>query len=67
MESVYYIAVGIALYMVANKSLDIVEQRRGARFEHRTMIFFAIILSLAMGVFAVIRQMTGKGEPWFGG
>ena len=66
MESVYFVAVGIALYLLANKLLDIVEHRRGARFENRSVIFFAIILSLALGVFAVIRQMSGQGEPWFG-
>jgi hypothetical protein len=67
MESVYFLAVGIGLYLFADKLLNIVEQRRGARFEHRSVIFFVIILALASAVFAVIRQMSGQGEPWFGG
>lgn len=59
MEALYYTLVAIALYFVSDWILQQVEIRRGERFEHRTLIFFAIITTLAMVSFALIRNLTG--------
>lgn len=59
MELLYFTAVAIILYVVADWILDRVETRRGRRFEHRSLIFFAILLSLALLVFTGIRQFLG--------
>ena len=62
-ESLYFIAVGIVLYLVADKILDMIEVRRGARFPQRTVIFFVILLGLALLVFPLMQQLGGSGAP----
>lgn len=59
MSFLYFIAVAVALYFLADRILEFIEARRGARFEQRTIIFFFILLSLAVVTFAVIRQLQG--------
>jgi hypothetical protein len=53
-EFVIFTVVGIALYFAADWALDRIEQARGARFENRSIIFFAIILVLALASFQII-------------
>ncbi len=66
MESVYFLLVGVVLYFVADRILDFIETRRGARFGQRSVVFFFILLVLAVVTFAAIERMSGKGAPWFG-
>jgi predicted PurR-regulated permease PerM len=58
-ELLYFTATAIVLYVVADWILDRIETRRGRRFEHRTLIFFSILLGMALLVFAIIRQFLG--------
>jgi predicted PurR-regulated permease PerM len=58
MEILYFTVVGIALYFASDRMLDWIEQRRGARFEHRSLIFFAILLVLALVAFQLIGRMV---------
>ena len=37
------------------------ERKRGARFENRQVVFFAIILSLALLTFWLMRVLSGPG------
>ena len=60
MENLYFFAVAIVLYVISNKILDVIEQKRGQRFENRTVIFFFIILSLAIVSFWVIRHLASE-------
>ncbi len=59
MDLVYFTAIAIGLYFVADWLLDRIERARGARFEHRQIIFFAIILPLALAAFWLMRMLTG--------
>ena len=59
MEIVYFTLAAIVLYLAADAALDWVERLRGARFENRQFVFFAIILPLALAAFALIRRFTG--------
>lgn len=59
MELLYFTAVAIVLYVVADWILNRIETSRGRRFEHRTLIFFALLLGFALLVFAIIRQFLG--------
>lgn len=59
MEAVYFTIVAIALYLVSDRLLDWLERRAGRRFEHRSLVFFAILLTLALVSFALIRRYTG--------
>ena len=60
MEFVYYTIAGIALYLGSDWILNRIEISRGKRFEHRTGIFFVIILVLAIVSFRIIEYLTSK-------
>jgi hypothetical protein len=59
MEILYFTLTAIALYVISDWALKRMEAFAGRRFEHRSLIFFAIILSLALVSFALIRGVTG--------
>ena len=54
-EAVYFTVTGIVLYLVADRLVDLVERRAGRVLEHRTLLFFVLLLSLALVTFAAIR------------
>lgn len=58
MEMVYYTVVAVILYFVSDWLLNRIEHRAGRRFEHRTLYFFGILVTLALLSFAAIRQVT---------
>lgn len=58
MEVVYFTLVGIVLYFVSDWLLRRAEAMAGRSFEHRTLIFFFILLVLAMSSFSLIRHLT---------
>ncbi len=60
-QSVYFTLVAIVLYIAADRILDRIEVSRGKRFEHRSLIFFAILASLALGSFTLIRYFLASG------
>jgi hypothetical protein len=57
MAFIYYTIAGIVLYLGSDWLLNRLEISRGKRFEHRSAIFFAIILVLAVGSFRMIEYM----------
>ena len=56
MEIVWFTLVGIGLYFFADWLLDRIENARGRRFEYRSIIFFFIILVLAVATFQVLSR-----------
>ena len=60
MQFVYYTIAGVVLYLVSDRILTGIEKARGAAFEQRSLVFFVIILVLALTTFKAI-------ELWFGG
>ena len=58
MEIVYFTVVAVGLYFVADAVLDRIERARGARFEQRGLIFFAIILLLSLATFQLMSLLT---------
>ena len=58
MEFLYYTIAGIVLYFVSDTILERIEIKRGKRFENRSVIFFVIILVLAVGLFKLIEVLT---------
>ena len=58
MEFLLYTAVGIALYWFSDWLLLRIEGWRGESFEQRTLVFFCIILVLALTTFEAIRWST---------
>lgn len=62
MDIVTFTLVAIALYFGADRLLDLIERKRGARFENRQVAFFAIMLPLALAAFWLMRLLSGP-EP----
>ncbi len=61
MEIVWLTLTAIVLYVAADRILDYMERRAGRRFEQRSIIFFGLILVLALITFAVIRNFFDIG------
>ena len=59
MEAILFTLVAVALYLVSDRVVDLVERRVGRRLEWRSLLFFAVILSLALAVFPSMRAMLG--------
>jgi hypothetical protein len=59
MEIIYFTAAGIILYVAADWILKRMETAAGKRFQYRSLIFFVILLTMAMTSFAIIRQLAG--------
>lgn len=57
MEFIAFILAGIILYFFSDWLLNRIEQARDARFENRSIIFFAIILALALASFQIISYL----------
>lgn len=61
MEALYFMLMAVALYFAADRALDYAERRAGRRFEYRTVIFFALLLGLALaGIWVMRRILTGS-------
>jgi hypothetical protein len=58
MSVVYFTIVAIILYFVADGLLERMEIAAGRRLEHRSLIFFAILLTLALSSFSLIQYYT---------
>jgi len=63
MEAVYYTITGVVLYLLADWVLRLLEARAGRIFEHRTLIFFVLLLGMALLAFAGIRRLLPAGLP----
>ena len=60
MDIVWFTLVAVALYFGADWLLDWIERQRGARFENRQIVFFAIILPLALAAFWLMRVLSSS-------
>lgn len=56
LEAVLYTVTGIVLYLVADRLVLLVERRAGRVLEYRTLLFFVLLLALALVTFAAIRH-----------
>ncbi len=62
MEIVWFTVIAMGLYVLADRLLDFIERKRGKRFEeNRPLVFFALILPLALATFWFIRAFSGGG------
>ena len=57
MEIVLFTIVAAALYFVSDALLKAVERRRGAPLANRSLVFFVLILALALISFEVIDRL----------
>ena len=57
MTAIYFTLAGIVLYLAADRLLERIEIRRGERLEHRTLVFFGILLGLALLTFPLLQSL----------
>jgi len=60
LQFIYFTLVAALLYLLANWIVDRLEISAGRRFEYRSLLFFAILLTLALACFYLIRAYTGN-------
>ena len=58
-EIVAFTGAAVALYLVSDRILEAIEVRRGERLAHRSVVFFAILVTLAMISFSILEQVLG--------
>ena len=61
-EAIYFTIAAILLYVAADKILVTVERLRGGHFKNRSMIFFTIIMVLAVGTFQILQHFLPKKD-----
>lgn len=59
MSIVYFTLVAAILYLFSDWVLQRVEAAAGRRFGHRSLVFFCILLTLALASFSFISHVTG--------
>jgi hypothetical protein len=60
MEIIYFTAVAIVVYVVSDGILDLIERKVGHRLRHRSIVFFGIILVLALVSFELMDRITSS-------
>lgn len=60
MATVYYVLAGALLYLAADWLLRRIESRAGRTLEHRTLVFFCLLATMAVASFAVIRTLLAR-------
>lgn len=60
MEIVYFTLVAALLYLISSWIVDRLEIAAGRRFQYRSLLFFPILLTLALASFYLIRIYTGN-------
>jgi len=58
-EIVAFTGAAVALYLVSDRILEAIEVRRGERLAHRSVVFFAILVTLALISFSILEQVLG--------
>ena len=59
MQIVYFTVAGVVLYLVSDWILVAIERWRGDRLPQRSLVFFGIILVLALTTFKAIELIFG--------
>jgi hypothetical protein len=62
MSIVYFTLVAAILYLFSDWLLLRVEAAVGRRLEHRSLVFFCVLLTLALTSFTLIGQLTGNTQ-----
>ena len=62
MDIVYFTLVAALLYLFSDWVLQRAEIVAGRRFEHRSAVFFCILLALALTTFTLIGHLTDSNQ-----
>lgn len=59
-QIIWFTLVGITLYLLTEKILQTVEQRRGEHLKNRNLVFFLIIAPLALITFSLLEKLLAS-------
>ena len=62
MSIVYFTLAAAFLYLLSDWILERVEVTAGRRFQHRSLVFFGILLTLSVTSFTLISYLTGNTQ-----
>ena len=60
LQTIYFTLVAALLYLLSHWIVDRMETAAGRRFQYRSLLFFGILLVLALLSFSLIRLYTGN-------
>lgn len=60
MEIIYFTLTAILLYLAADWILRRVEAAAGRQLKYRNLVFFALLLGMALTSFTLIRNLAGS-------
>jgi len=60
LQIIYFTLVAALLYLVSNWIVERIEVAAGRRFANRSLLFFGILMTLALVSFSLIRMYTGN-------
>jgi len=60
MAYLYYTITAVLLYLISDWILNKIEIYYGKRLEYRSVVFFVIIMVLAVGSFSIIDRIVGE-------
>lgn len=58
MQMLLFTVLAVVLYLVSDRALNALEVRAGRRFEYRSLIFFVILLALAVLAFSAVQRFA---------
>ena len=56
----YYTVAAVVLYLISDWILNQIEIYYGKRLQYRSVVFFVIIMVLAVGSFSIIDRIVGE-------
>jgi hypothetical protein len=62
MEIIYFTLVAVILYVGADWILNRIEAAAGQRLKYRNIVFFVMLLTMALSSFALINHFTGQSS-----
>ncbi len=60
MEIIYFTLAAILLYLAADWILRRIETATGKQLQYRNLLFFVILMTMAVTSFTLIRTLTGQ-------
>lgn len=60
MQIIYFTLVAALLYLASNWLVERIEMALGRRLKSRSLLFFGILITLALATFSMIRWYTGN-------
>lgn len=62
MEIILFTVVGIAMYLLSDQILLLLERLHGEPLPQRSLVFFVVILVLTMSTFSILRTWLAPEE-----